>query len=83
MTREHIVREFDRNGVRYLATAYRSEEGEYALQLPYERCQIIDTESTVEQLALFLAQYIARESGAPVRVRAFEGVQKGALAVSP
>lgn len=60
---------------------YRSREGEYTLRLPKARCHVLEGETTVEQIAAYLAQQTKRESGAAqVRVRAFEGVQKGALA---
>ena len=61
--------------------AYRSGEGEFELELPVERCDLLQTDSTVERIAEHLAAQVAGErSGAKVEVRAYEGVMKGAVA---
>jgi 6-pyruvoyl-tetrahydropterin synthase len=81
VTREHIVGESAEGATAMLDLHYRSREGEYSLRLPKARCHVLDGETTVEQIAAYLAQSTQRELGAgKVRVRAFEGVQKGALA---
>lgn len=60
---------------------YRSGEGEFALELPVERCDLLQTDSTVERIAEHLAAQVAAERpGMPVEVRAYEGVMKGAIA---
>lgn len=60
---------------------YRASEGEFALELPVERCDLLPTDSTVERIAEHLcAQVAAERPGAKVEVRAYEGVMKGAIA---
>ncbi|MBI2383346.1 MAG: 6-carboxytetrahydropterin synthase [Gammaproteobacteria bacterium] len=60
---------------------YRSGEGQFALELPVERCDLLMTDSTVEHIAEHLAAQVAAERpGAKVEVRAYEGVMKGAVA---
>jgi len=60
---------------------YRSAEGEFELELPVERCDLLQTDSTVERIAEHLcAQVAAERPGAKVEVRAYEGVMKGAIA---
>ena len=49
--------------------------------IPEDHCYLIDTDSTVEQLAAHIAEQLAVEApGKHFRVRAFEGVGKGAIA---
>ncbi|MFC6670719.1 6-carboxytetrahydropterin synthase [Marinobacterium aestuariivivens] len=77
-TRSHLVD--DSEGLHHYR--YRAP-GEFELQLPSECCYLIDTESTVEQIARHLADAIKREHpGERVRVRAYEGVGKGAIATA-
>ncbi|MFZ5841709.1 MAG: 6-pyruvoyl trahydropterin synthase family protein [Pseudomonadota bacterium] len=81
VTRSHIVGESQEGDTAMLDLHYRSREGEYSLRLPKARCHLFDGESTVEQIAAYLARQTQQELGrGSVRVRAFEGVQKGALA---
>jgi len=86
VTRSHIVAESvdvdaENGNTPMLSLRYHSGEGEYSLRLPTARCHVLDGETTVEQIAAYLAQQTKQESGtATVQVRAFEGVQKGALA---
>ena len=83
VTRSHIVGESQEGDTAMLELRYRSREGEYSLRLPKARCHLFDGESTVEQIAAYLASSTRRERGqGTVRVRAFEGVQKGALALA-
>lgn len=61
--------------------SYESSQGRFELVMPKSECEIVDTDSTVE----CLAQYIAdQQKGltplAEVKVAAFEGVGKGAIA---
>lgn len=63
-----------------LTTAYRSPQGQFRLSLPRERCRILPTATTVEQIASWLADEIARATATATRVRAFEGIDKGATA---
>jgi 6-pyruvoyl-tetrahydropterin synthase len=60
---------------------YRSGEGEFELELPVERCDLLQTDSTVERIAEHLAAQVADERpGTKIEVRAYEGVMKGAIA---
>ena len=62
---------------------YRSGEGEFELELPVERCDLLQTDSTVERIAEHLAAQVASERpGARIEVRAYEGVMKGAIATA-
>lgn len=61
---------------------YRARQGEFRLTLPGERCELLPTATTVEQIAAWLAARISRQDApyAHVRVKAFEGIDKGASA---
>ncbi|HUR40235.1 MAG TPA: 6-carboxytetrahydropterin synthase [Verrucomicrobiae bacterium] len=60
---------------------YKSGEGEFALELPAERADLLQTDSTVECIAEHIAGQVAAERpGTRVEVRAYEGVMKGAIA---
>jgi len=60
---------------------YQAEQGHFALTMPATHCYVIDTDSTVEWIAHYLATQIKqRHPEKHVRVRAFEGVNKGAQA---
>ncbi|MGR2737206.1 6-carboxytetrahydropterin synthase [Billgrantia sp. Q4P2] len=63
-----------------LTSRYRAEQGRFQLRLPLERCILLDTPTTVEYIAAWLARQIAEETGKPTRVQAFEGIDKGAIA---
>jgi len=62
-----------------LEFSYVSQQGEFFLSLPESRCYLIDSDSTVELIATHLAEEI--RSTCPqdsIRVRAYEGLAKGA-----
>lgn len=64
-----------------LHSGYEAEQGRFDIWLPESRCDILSTDTTVE----LIAQHLAQETAAihphkEVRVRAFEGVEKGAIA---
>ena len=60
---------------------YESEQGMFELLIPEDHCYLIETDTTVEHLAAHIAGELTREApGKHFRVRAFEGVAKGALA---
>ena len=70
----------DRPALRF---AYRARQGEFELELWRERCELVPADTTVECLASYIATELARlDPGADFRVRAYEGVQKGAVAES-
>lgn len=63
--------------------AYTAPQGDFELTLPARCCYLIDTETTVEQIAMHLAAEIKTEHPhEEVVVRAFEGIGKGAIAAA-
>jgi 6-pyruvoyl-tetrahydropterin synthase len=69
------------NGIPVHRFHYVAAQGAFELEIPAECCYLIDTDSTVEHLAAHVAARLAIEHpGARYRVRAFEGVDKGAIA---
>ncbi len=61
--------------------SYESAQGRFLLRLPSARCYLVDSDSTVENLARHIAETLAAEHpGHHFRVQAFEGVDKGAIA---
>lgn len=63
--------------------SYVSAEGRYELTLPASRVDLLEGDTTVEQIAAHLAQRLApSRPGASVSVRAYEGVMKGAIAAT-
>lgn len=80
-TREDIVREMQQDGVEYYVFAYLSAQGSFQLTLPKRCCYLIDTDSTVEFLAYHIAQQTRLSTPeAFIRVKAYEGINKGAIA---
>lgn len=64
-----------------LRFCYRAPQGEFELEIRRDRCELVPADTTVEQLAAFIAAELARlDPGTAFRVRAYEGVQKGAVA---
>jgi 6-pyruvoyl-tetrahydropterin synthase len=62
-----------------LEFAYTSAQGEFWLSIPASHCYLIDTDSTVELIAAHLACAIKQDyPDFNIRVRAFEGINKGA-----
>ena len=60
---------------------YRAAEGRFEIELPAERCDLMQTDSTVECIAEHLAEEVAAQRpGRRIEVRAYEGVMKGARA---
>ena len=60
---------------------YDAPQGHFELVIPEDHCYLVDTDTTVEQLAAHIAEQLATEApGKHFRVRAFEGVGKGAIA---
>ena len=79
-TRRHLVNDKYKNQ-NYHHFEYQAEQGKFFLKLPKANCYLIDAESTVENIAQHLAESIAaKEPDKKVRVKAFEGIGKGAIA---
>ena len=79
-TSRHLVDE-QYTDKQYHYFQYEAPQGNFFLQLPKERCYLIDEESTVENIAQHLAEQMAiKEPGQKVKIRAYEGIGKGAVA---
>lgn len=79
--RADLVETRVRGGIPVHRFRYVAAQGAFELEIPGECCYLIDTDSTVEHLAAHIAARLAIEHpGARYRVRAFEGVDKGAIA---
>lgn len=76
-TRSHLQNgEAEQHHYQYLAP-----QGEFEIKLPASRCHLMDTETTVEQIACHLAEQVKQQNpDCAVLVRAYEGVGKGAIA---
>lgn len=64
----------------YYHFAYKSQQGKFELTLPQRCCYLMNTDTTVELIAFHLAQVIKTERPSSlIRVKAFEGINKGAI----
>ncbi len=76
-----ISRHVDEKGVPYVSFGYEANQGEFALELPETKVYMLDTDSTVELIAAHIADRLKAEfPGDSIRVKAYEGVGKGAIA---
>ena len=78
-TDNHIVEEFDHNGIPHLRLAYSAAQGDFAITLPRAQVFVVPCVSTVENIAIYLAGQVAGDTSGNVLVKAFEGVGKGAF----
>lgn len=82
-TREDLIAQPILSGNHYYSFAYSSAQGKFELTLPQRCCYLIETDTTVEFLATHIAQQTAQENpGKTIRVKAFEGINKGAIAIA-
>lgn len=80
-TRSHLSGEREQSGVSCYHFSYEAQQGWFELTLPKARCALIETDSTVEWIAEHIRNTVQEQlPDQKVQVRAFEGVQKGALA---
>ncbi|MGO1500165.1 MAG: 6-carboxytetrahydropterin synthase [Marinobacter sp.] len=79
---EDIARRYvGEDGVRYITFEYEANQGEFALTLPEARVYMMNTDTTVELIAAHIADQLKLESPSDtIRVKAYEGVGKGAIA---
>lgn len=61
-----------------LTTSYRSAQGQFMLTLPRDRCRVLATATTVENIAIWLTGEVARATGVATQLYAYEGIDKGA-----
>ncbi|MEN0036454.1 MAG: 6-carboxytetrahydropterin synthase [Cellvibrio sp.] len=68
-------------GATYYHFAYEAQQGPFEITLPERCCYLMDTDSTVEFIAHHIAQKTRQENpDSFIRVKAFEGINKGAIA---
>lgn len=80
-SQEDVVNCYEQGGRHYLSFQYQAEQGEFFLDLPQDCCDVIDCDTTVECIAQHIAKALkAEEPTASFMVKAYEGVQKGAIA---
>ncbi|MBZ5488224.1 6-carboxytetrahydropterin synthase [Halomonas aquamarina] len=65
-----------------LTCCYQAAQGKFSIRLPSSRCAVLPGPTTVENIAIWLARSVARDTGQTTRVQAFEGINKGAFAES-
>ncbi|MGV6826826.1 MAG: 6-pyruvoyl trahydropterin synthase family protein [bacterium] len=79
-SREDLVASESINDSPYLRFAYQANQGNFELLIPERCCELIDTDSTVEHIAQYIADELASNyPGHQFSVRAFEGIGKGAI----
>lgn len=61
-------------------SAYLAPQGYFELSMPASRCEVLDNDTTVEELARFICETIkVEEADNKVTVYAYEGIGKGAI----
>ena len=76
-TRAHLAASDDES----YTFRYRAADGAFELSLPASRCELLETETTVEQIAGYIARQLkARAAAGTLEVRAYEGLEKGGIA---
>lgn len=76
-TQSDIVSENDT----HITFSYSTSQGFFSLRMPRSCCYLLDTDSTVEWIATHIADQLkAQLPHDRIRVKAFEGLQKGAIA---
>lgn len=62
-------------------SGYEAQQGRFDIWVPKNQAEILPTDTTVELIAQYMANCIAEQlPGNAIRVQAFEGVNKGAIA---
>lgn len=60
---------------------YQSEQGNFELELPSHRVHLMEGDSTVECIAQHILSLVqARHESSELKIKAFEGIEKGAIA---
>lgn len=82
-TRADLLETFEKDGVGFYRFGYTANQGLFELELPCARCHIIDTDSTVENIAQYLADHLKMQHpDDSFKVYAFEGADKGAIGLA-
>jgi len=62
------------------SSAYHARQGYFELIMPASRCEVINSDTTVEELARFICETIKQEHQSDtITVYAYEGIGKGAI----
>ena len=75
-TADDVINETD-DRVRF---SYATEQGSFIIELNKSRVHMLPQDSTVECIAAHVLELISQQSQAPIKVKAFEGIGKGAIA---
>ncbi|MEW7981164.1 MAG: hypothetical protein G8D28_06425 [gamma proteobacterium symbiont of Phacoides pectinatus] len=79
-TRGDLVARFSQHGTPFLRFGYTANQGMFTLELPEAGCYLVDSDTTVENLAQHIADTLKRaHPESSFRVLAYEGVDKGAV----
>jgi len=79
-TRADLIGVSQYDQVEYYEFGYRSAQGNFGLTLPRTSCYLIDTDSTVENIAQHIADQLKSQyPDDRFKVYAYEGVDKGAI----
>lgn len=65
----------------FLTCSYRAAQGDFSITLPATLCAVLPGPTTVENIAAWLAKEVSTQSGIATRIQAFEGINKGAIAM--
>jgi len=80
---DDLIDTVETGGTTYYRFGYTANQGHFELELPKQSCYLIDTDSTVENLAQHLAEEIKADHPAnEVRVIGYEGIGKGAIGLA-
>jgi len=79
-TEEDIKESISIDSTDYWVFEYHANQGLFEVTYPKSRCFLIKTDTTVELIADFLANYLKQQSpDSEFKVKAYEGVDKGAI----
>ncbi len=79
-TKEDLKETFTHQGNEYWRFEYHANQGMFQLSLPKSDCYLISSDTTVELIASYLAQYLKQQvPSSTFKVKAYEGVDKGAI----
>jgi 6-pyruvoyl-tetrahydropterin synthase len=82
-TSEDVIGTSLREGLAYYEFGYTGSQGEFGLTLPQAASYLIDSDSTVENIAQHIAEQLKADFPADeFRVYAYEGVDKGAVGIA-
>ncbi|MCB0278941.1 MAG: 6-carboxytetrahydropterin synthase [Calditrichaeota bacterium] len=78
-SRVDLFKETIHGSTSYYQFSYKSGQGDFFLELSVDRCYLIDSDSTVESIAEYLQTKLLGIFDKSYRVKAFEGLAKGAV----